>query len=212
MTQHEWALDLVEDFEVPGWLFIPGGLDPGQSDEWVLAATEEVADKEGWDGSPISRAEADELLRSALSDRDNTSSIATFQVWPPIGRVTAMCHIGVYPCLDMPKWVETDAIVHRFEAPHIGPGLQCTTQRVISNAAGADIDLAGIHFVFDDGEATLIVSLAEAFEPLTVYALRGVLPLLRNLRLVRPGNGQTFQSVMVEGVLEESPWQFEESV
>lgn len=212
MTQHEWALDLVKDFEVPGWLFIPGGLKPDQLDEWVKAATEEVAGKEGWDGSPISRTEADELLRSALSDRDNTSSIATFQVWPPIGRVTAMCHIGVYPSPDMPKWAEIDAIVHRFDAPHIGPGLQCATQRVISNAAGADIDLAGIHFVFDDGEATLIVSLAETFEPLTVYALRGVLPLLRNLRLVRPGNGQAFQSVTVEGILEESPWQFEESV
>ncbi|NGN96064.1 hypothetical protein G5C66_25415 [Nocardioides sp. KC13] len=211
MTDDVWALDLVEEVEVPGWLYIPRDLGPVERREWIDTVQDELVGEVGWDGVPISADVVNEMLTSALEDRDRTDSIAMFQVWPTFGGDAATCHIGIFPTAEMPDWTDSDAVVHLFEAPHIGPGIQCSTKRIVPNDGGPDIELSGVHFIFRDGESTLVVSLAEAFDPLTVYALRGVLALLHSLRLVRPDTGQPFQSVAFDGVLEESPWRFEES-
>ncbi|GGR60122.1 hypothetical protein J2S40_004363 [Nocardioides luteus] len=211
MTDNVWALDLVEEVEVPGWLFIPSDLGPDERREWIAAAAGELIGESGWDGQPMGQAEVHETLLSALAERDATDSIAVFQVWPPLNGDAATCHIGVYPTAEMPDWLDSDAVVHRFEAPHIGSGIQCSTKRALPNDGGPDVELSGVHFIFRNETSTLVVSLAEAFEPLTVYALRGVLALLHSLRLVRPDTEEAFQSVAFEGVLEDGPWRFEES-
>lgn len=211
MTQSTWSLDLVEDIEVPGWLFIPKDMDDEQRNEWVSTVLDDLIGKEGWDGEPIAKDEALDVLTSGIAESDAADSIATFQVWPPLSGDIATCHIGLYPSAEMPDWIDSDAIVHRFDAPHIGPGIQCSTKREVVNDDGPNVPLAGVHFVFDDGESTLVVSVAEGYEPLTVYALRGAMALLATLRLVRSSDGKSFRSVEFDGVLEDSPWQFEES-
>lgn len=211
MTDSVWALDLVEDIEAPGWLFIPGDLGDQQRREWISAVLPELVGKEGWNGDPIEADDALDVLTSALAERDQSDSIAMFQVWPPLGGDTATCHIGVFPTAEMPDWLDSDAVVHRFDAPHIGPGIQCSTKRVVSIEDGPDIDLSGVHFIFKSEEVTLVVGLDHTHELLTVNAIRGTLALLGQLRLIRSSDGQKFQSVAFEGVLEESPWRFEVS-
>lgn len=211
MTENVWAIDLVDEIEVPGWLYVPRDMSPNERLEWIKAAESDLVGEQGWDSQPIDAEEVRRMLEAALADRDATDSVAMFQVWPTFGGDAAVCHVGVFPTAEMPNWIDSDAVVHRFEAPNIGPGIQCSTKRNLPTDGGPDIELSGVHFVFNDGESTLVVSLAEAFEPLTVYALRGVLALLHSLRLIRPDSGEQFQSVPPSGVLEESPWRFEES-
>lgn len=211
MTDSVWALDLVEDIEVPGWLFVPGDLGVDQRNEWISTALSELVGKEGWSGEPIEREEALDVLVTALTDREEADSIAMFQVWPPLGGEAVTCHIGVFPTAEMPDWVDSDAVVHRFDAPHIGPGIQCSTKRVASIEGGPEIELSGVHFVFKNEEITLVVSLIDSLELLMVNALRGALALLGQLRLVHSGDGHAFESVAFDGVLEESPWRFEVS-
>lgn len=211
MTDSVWALDLVEDIEVPGWLFVPGDLGVQQQSEWISTVLSELVGKEGWSGEPIERDEALDVLMSALAEREQADSIAMFQIWPPLGGEAATCQIGVFPTAEMPDWIDSDAVVHRFDAPHIGPGIQCSTKRVASIEDGPEIELSGVHFVFKNEEITLVVSLVDSVELLTVNALRGALALLGQLRLIRSSDGRAFESVAFEGVLEESPWRFEAS-
>ncbi len=207
----EWALDLVDDdLEVPGWLFVPQGMAKEEREQWTAEALAEMSGTIGWDGQPIDDADAREVLTAALEQRATSDSLAILQVWPPLGHVAAMCHIDILPSSGMPDWTETDAVLHPIEAPHIGPGLQCSTLRTVQ-VDDLHLELSSVHFIFDDGDVTLMFSLSEAVAPLISVALPALVLLMHNIRMIRSSDGAVFESVLPRGVVDEA-WSIGESV
>lgn len=207
MTEdHGWTLDLIDDdLEIPGWLFVPQGLGRADQERWVRSAQDELADVPAWDGPPPDPALLREMLVHALELREQSESLAVLQVWPALANATAMGHVDVLPSDALWDWTRTDAVVHRIDEPHIGPGLQISTRRTVT-LDDIDMDVSSTAFSFDNGEVTLMVAVAETLTPLLTFALPGLLALMRNIRLVDTRNGSAFTSIEPTGVLTEPDW------
>lgn len=211
-SRDEWALDLVDDdLELPGWLFVPQGMGMDDQERWVSDALADIVGTPGWDERPVSEEDARELLASAIAQRAASDSLAMLQVWPALGPEAAMCHIDILPSDGLPDWAATDAVVHPVESPHIGPGLQCSTLRTVQIDDDVHLDVSGVHFIFDNGDVTLMFSLDETVALLTSIAMPAFVLLMRNIRMVRGSDGAVFESVPPRGVVVEPEWPIEET-
>ena len=144
--------------------------------------------------------------------RAEAESAAMLQVWPPLAGHTAMCHVNLLPSEGMPSWTEMeDAVVQPTDSPHLGPGLEVITSRKLTLDDGEVVDLTGVHFVFDDGELTVMVSLDETLTTLISIALPALVALIHNLRVVNAAEDTVFEAVAPAGLLVEGPWDFETS-
>ncbi len=213
ISDNAWTLGLVdEDFELPGWLFLPEGLEADEQRQWVSTALGELAGTTGLDARPLDVTGARELLESARAERAASDSHAMFQVWPSFRGETVTCHLNILASGGLPEWTEPsdDAVVHPADATHIGPGLQCTTRRVVELQDGRQVELTGVHFLFDNGDVTLLLSLDEAATPLIARALPAFVMLTQNLRMERKADGAPFEAVPPQGLVADGPWPFEE--
>ncbi len=213
MAEDEWTLDLVDqDLELPGWRFLPADLDAADREQWL---TESVADLEGspgWDEEVVTAEGARELLLDALDQRTASESLAMLQVWPPLAGQTAMCHINILPSEAMPSWTDLDdAVVQPTDSPHLGHGVEVITNRKVTLEGVDDVDVTGVHFIFDNGEITVMVSLDETLTALISITLPALVALMHNLRVVNQADGTTFQAVAPQGLLVDAPWDFETS-
>lgn len=213
-TRDEWVLDVVDDIEMPGWVFVPEGLTAQEQATWtdeITGALLDALDTTGWDGQDISEADVRQVLAAALEERASSPSLAMFQVWPLPAAAAVMCHISVHPSDDLPDWTTLeDVVVHAVAAPHIGPGLQCTVRVRERGAGGEEFELVSVHQIFDDGDLTLVLSLDEAPALLMAPALPGLLALAGVVRMHR-GDGTPFVSVAPPSIPDESPWQLEDA-
>lgn len=210
-TSEEWALDISDDLEVPGWLYLPSGPSSAESSEWMAQAVEmlsPIIGAERWDGKPASEADVRELLAAGLDARALSDAVAMFQVWPVLMPVSVTCVVNILDSSALPDWGETDAVIHRAESPHVGPGLQCSTTRTVS-AEADEFELMSVHFVFDNGEVALMLSLEESFPVLVTRALPGFVLLKDVIRMARCSDGKPFASVEPLGILDDSPWTWE---
>jgi hypothetical protein len=210
----QWTLELVEDdIDLSGWLFLPQGMTPDERDVWIATAASEVVGNDDMEGAPITAEGARDVLEAGLAERAAVSSQAMFQIWPSLWGVVAMCHINIVQSRELPAWEEVeDAVLHRTEAEHLGPGLQCTTRRAIEVEKDLHVELIGVHVVFDDGEVAVVLSLSESVSPLITRALPTFVRVMENLRLVRTSDGTSFASIPPEGLTAETPFPFEEFV
>lgn len=208
----EWTLDVVEDVEIPGWIYIPSDMTPEEREAWIAGSAHSIADivgDKGFDGEDISFADVQPLLEAALEMRDEADSSFMFQIWPVYGPASVVCYITVLPSADLPDWTEISDVVHTVDAPHIGPGLQCSTRRNVVADDGTELELSSVHLVFDNGDATLLVSVDEAIAELVACALPG-LTILKEVLAMKRDDGVPFQSVSPSGVLQGSPWRLED--
>ena len=97
------------------------------------------------------------------------------------------------------------------DAPHLGPGLEVITSHSLTLDDGEVVELTGVHFVFDDGELTVVVSLDQTLTTLISIALPALVALVHNLRVVNASEDTVFQAVAPSGLLVEGPWDFETS-
>lgn len=211
MTEHDWTLDLVdEDLELPGWRFLPPDLDAAEREQWLAESAADLEGSPGWDEEVVTAQRARELLEEALDQRGISESLAMLQVWPPLGGQTAMCHVNILPSEAMPSWTELDdAVVHATDSAHLGPGLEVITNRTITLEGVDDVEVTGVHFIFDDGEVTVMVSLDETLTTLIAFTLPALVALIHNLRVVNKTDDTAFQAIAPQGLLVESPWDFE---
>lgn len=209
MNAHQtWALDVVdEDLELPGWLLVPSGLTTADQEAWLRSVTAELVGTPGWNGEPVAEAEAREALETGLALRSDSDALAMFQIFPAVGTETVNCYINVLPSAELMAWREL-GLVQPAESPHLGPGLQCSTHRTIE-AEGNFIEVAGVHFAFDNGVVTLLFSLDENLAPLISRALPGFVALMQNVRM-NSADGDPFVAVQPEGIVSEAPWPIED--
>lgn len=209
MTMDAWTLDLAdEELDLPGWRFLPTDLQAAERRQWIAESVADLEGSPGWDEEVVSGEQARSLLEQALTQRELSDSLAMVQVWPPFAGHTAMCHVNILPSEAMPAWAELDdAVVHATDAPHLGPGVEVITSRAVEGLD--DVELTGVHFVFDDGATTVMVSLDETLTPLIAIVLPGLVALVRHLRVVNETDGTAFHAVAPAGLTVEGPWDFQ---
>lgn len=204
-----WRLDVVEDLEFPGWFQLPTDLDDAGRAAWTDACAAEVHTLLASDDPEVEVVGDDDvrrLLAAALELRATSPSLAIFQVWPVSLPATVQCHVNILASADLPDWSTVgDAVVlFPIEAEHIGPGLQLAVRRTVVDE-GETVELMSLHYVFDDGDATLMLSLEESLPPLIGAALPGLVGLKDTLRMVRE-DGTPFVSRAPEGVEPADIW------
>ncbi|UFU07089.1 hypothetical protein [Ruania halotolerans] len=206
-----WTVDVVDDLQIPGWFYVPAGMSATEESAWLAACLDELPTAigtAGLDGAELGPEDVLPILREALEVRSTSPSHGIFQVWPTRAPAAVTCHITILARADAPRWTELDAVVHAIEAPHIGPGLQCSIRGTVDRD-GVSIETASVHLVFDDGETTLMLSINESVAALVALALPGLVALMESIRLVGP-EGASFRSRAPSGIVEDPPWQIEE--
>lgn len=209
-SEAEWVIGIVEDFEIPGWFLIPQVSEDGIGRAWVeecAQALSAVVGEERWDGEIATEVDVRELLGWALEERAATDSDALFQVWPVPYPAALMCHLNLVASATLPSWTELGVVTHPIEAPHLGPGIQCSTRRAEGEG---EIDLVSVHLVFDNGDVALMMSLEEAPSPLITRALPEFMFLMEALNVER-SDGAPFHAVAPDVQFDEPAWPFEES-
>lgn len=211
MTEDKWELDLVDqDLDLPGWRFLPPDLDAADQQQWVSESVADLAGTPGWDQEVVTAEGARALLLEALSQRGESESLAMMQVWPPLAGQTAMCHVNILSSEAMPSWTDLDdAVVHPTDSPHLGSGLHVITSRTGTLEGVEGVEVTGVHFIFDDGEITVMLSLDETVTALISIVLPALVALMHNLRVVNSADGTVFKGIVPQGLLVESPWDFE---
>lgn len=204
-----WTLRLVEDFEEPGWLYVPARLDTTGRQQWVEAAIDRLASLIGvqrWDGTPTTSHHLRELLEYGLEAEPTVASLATFQVWPLPGPAAVMCRVTVVPSDLLPDWREVvGGVVHSVESAHLGVGVQFSTRTTVTDDAGS-VDVEAVSLVFDAGEEAVVFSLEQSVPALIVHALPGLAALTDVVRVERP-DGSLLVGVPPEGILDGDSWE-----
>lgn len=206
-----WVIELAdEDLDLEGWRFLPPDLDAESREAWLTESAADIDGMVGWDEDEVTAEEARELLEQALEMRARSEAVAMLQVWPPFDGQTAMCHVNILPSAAMPPWTELDdAVVQPTDAPHLGAGLHVVTQRTVPAVDGGEIEITGVHFIFDNGEITVMLSLDETLTPLVGLSMPGLVALTHNIRVVSTAGGAPFQGLAPQGLLVDEPWDFE---
>lgn len=213
MAEDEWVLDLVdEELELPGWRFLPTDLNEADQLQWLAESVADLEGSPGWDEEVVTADGARELLLEALEQRAGSESLAMLQVWPPLAGQTAMCHVNIVASEAMPSWTDMeDAVVHPADSPYLGPGVEVITNRKVTLEGVDDVDVTGVHLIFDNGEITVMLSLDETLTALISITLPALVALMQNLRVLNTADGTTFQAIAPPGLLVEAPWDFETS-
>lgn len=198
-----WSLDLVDDIDLPGWVFLPEDLSARDQDLWLTEATALL-----WGLIQRSLQQNDEaneemvrtVLRQGLDARSASGSYAMYQVWPRAVPAAVMCHLNVAASQDLPDWRSLDGVLHPAEARYLGPGLQYSTRRRVEG-----VDLVSTNFVFDDGDVALMLTLEESLPPLITPALVGLTVLKDALQLAR-ADGSVFTAAAPVVVAKDDSW------
>lgn len=208
----DWVLDIVEDMEIPGWIYVPDQMTPDQREGWIAGSAHSVAEivgDKGFDGEDITFADVRPLMEAALEMRDEADSVAMFQVWPARGPASVVCYVTVLPSSGLPDWFEISDVVHSVEAAQIGPGLQCMTRREVIAEDGTPLEVSSVHLVFDNGDVTMMLSIDEAIAELVTLALPGLL-ILKEIIAMQSSDGVPFRSLPPSGITEDAPWRLED--
>ena len=203
----KWAVELVDDLDVPGWLPVPEGLTPAECERWVdetSSMLDELVGTPRWDGEATTIEDIRGLLQMALDERETSEAYAMFQVWPVMSAAAVMCHLHVVESESGPDMSQWDGVVHAAEADHIGPGAQLSSRKEL-NFEGGSVIIESVNFAFSDGEALLLLGVDECIPQLTTSVVRGLVALKDVLRMVRE-DGRVFQSVPLPGVPVDESW------
>ncbi|QYJ05590.1 hypothetical protein KUV85_07910 [Nocardioides panacisoli] len=202
-----WSLDFAEDVDLPGWVFLPVGLEEEDRELWLTEVSTALSDLVGSrsiDGVPMTTAEARSVLESGLAARAESESYVLYQVWPVTAPATVLCHVNPVRSEDLPDWSQLEGRIHAAEARYIGPGLQYSTRRTVESDEGP-VEVNSVHFVFDDGEAALMLNLEESVSALISQALVGF-SLLKNALVMTRDDGSRFTSTTPAVLLEDEYW------
>ncbi len=202
-----WSLGFGEDVDLPGWLFLPEGLASDEQELWLDSATELLWGVIG--SGPATEARGTEaMVRSVLAEglaaRATSASHAMYQVWPVLAPAAVMCHVDFAASDDLPNWKEFDGVIHAADARYLGRGLQYSMRRQVDGAE-VPIDLSSVHFVFDDGEVALMLTLEESISTLISHAVVGFTRLKDALQVVKT-DGTPFTSTVVPDYVREEQW------
>lgn len=206
-----WSLELVDDVDLPGWVFLPEDLSPGDREVWLSEAANVLSDAIGNSYSEdlaVVQSDVRSMLEIGLAERAGSGSYLMYQVWPLLAPATVLCHVNVVASEDLPDWNSLDGVVHSADARYIGPGLQFSTRREIDGPEGT-VELNSVHLAYDGGDVALLLTLEESLAPLVSRALVGF-TLLKDALQLRKGDGTLFASAAPAGLVADEQWPTED--
>lgn len=207
LENEEWTLTVGPVH--PGWFIVPTDMGAQERTTWMAETFGSIRASWGDAWEDEHEKQVLRLLEEGLRVRAESPSTMIFQVWPILGPLALSCHVNVLSSDGLPDWSDLGAVVHSAEAPGIGPGLQCSVRRTL-HEGDERIDLMSVHFIFDDGTTTLMLSLDETIAVALARALPGLTGVLESVRMER-SDGTTFISIPPDGILEDAPWQLEDA-
>lgn len=191
----EWSLDLVEDIDLPGWMWLPEDMDAAQRRDWVDEVTPTVLDLVSGSGDgqePVPEAEVRALIDSALDSRADSESYAMYLVWPVRAPAAVMCHVNLARTEDLPDWGDIEGRMYGVEARNLGPGVQITTDISVEGEDGPE-ELVTVIYVFAEDEAAIVINLEPSLPQLVGPAMLGAGIFMNALAASRPG-GTAFRA------------------
>lgn len=194
-TPGTWQLDLAEDIDLPGWVWLPQDLEPDLRGAWVAEVAPVVLDLIGAhrpDGTVTTEAMVRDLLEVGLDARSDSASYMMYMTFPVRAPVAVMCHVNLAEATELPDWDDLDGRMQPVDARHIGPGVQISTEFTAETDHGP-AQLASVAWLFADDEAALIVNLEPALPELVAHAMVGAGMLMNALSVTRP-DGREFHA------------------
>jgi len=188
-TESGWSLDLAEDIDLPGWVWLPEDMDAAQRRDWVEEVTPAVLDlvsPPGGAEEATSEAEVRGLIESALDSRAGSPSYAMYLVWPVRAPAAVMCHVNLTRTEDLPDWGDLEGRMHGVEARNLGPGVQITTDVTVEGADGPE-ELVTVIYVFVEDEAAVVINIEPSLPQLVGPAMLGVGMFMNAIAVSRPG-------------------------
>lgn len=207
-----WSLELADDVDLPGWIFLPEDLDQSGRELWLTEASDVLSDAIGASYSENPKTvETDvrSMLEIGLEARADSASYLMYQVWPLLAPATVICHVNVVASEDLPDWKSLDGVVHSADARYVGPGLQFSTRREIDTPDGR-VELNSVHLAYDAGDVALLLTLEESLAPLVSRALVGF-TLLKDALQLRKEDGTLFASIAPAELVADEQWPTEDA-
>lgn len=204
----DWQLDLVEDIDLAGWVWLPDAFEAGEREAWVDEVVPVLQDHIGAqqvDGTPNAVGDIRGLLNAALDARAESDSYAMYQVWPVHAPAAVMCHVNRVRTEDLPDLDSLEGRrMHRTDGRYIGPGVQVSS-RFTADTDDGPMDLAAVYFVFADQEDAVVVHLDPSLPEFIAQSLVGV-GIFTNALEVTRGDGTTFSSLVPSGLIADDEW------
>ena len=194
-TPGDWQLDLAEDIDLPGWVWLPQDLETDMRSAWVAEVAPVVLDLIGAhrpDGAVTTEAMVRDLLEDGLDARADSASYMMYMTFPVRAPAAVMCHVNLAEATELPDWDDLEGRMQPVDARHIGPGMQITTEFTADTDHGR-AQLASVAWIFADAEAGLIVNLEPALPELIAHAMVGAGMLMNALSVTRP-DGRDFHA------------------
>lgn len=204
----EWRLDVVEDLEFSNWFVVPVSPQPADRVEWIEEMVAALPSLLGvQDGREVDQALRAEL-EFGLAEAAQSEPLATFQVWPVNQPVSLLCQVHVVAGDFQPQWSSDARVVtHEAAGEFIGSGVQYSVGRRFE-FEGGELDVVSVHFVFTDGDISLVFSLSESPAQLSARALVTFSILKDSVRLERR-DGTLFRAVTSPGAVVDDVWRVE---
>jgi hypothetical protein len=186
---------VVEEVDLPGWVWLPEDMEPAQRDSWVeevVPAVIELIGNPEPDGGSTTSVDVRAVLESGLEARAESPSYMMYLVFPVHAPAAVMCHVNLVQTQDLPDWDDFSGRMHPAQARYLGPGVQITTE-VTAETDQGPAELTTLVYIFADAEAGIVVTFEPAFPQLIAQAMVGAGLLINALAVSRP-DGTAFEA------------------
>ena len=203
----QWEVQLAEDVDLPGWVWLPDELAPEERSAYVdevVPALQDLIGTHQADGTPNTEVDIRAILEAGLDARAKSNSYAMYQVWPVRAPAAVMCHLNRAATEDLPEWDDIDGRRFAAKARYIGPGLQISS-RFTADTDQGPAELATVYFVFADGHDSVVVHLEPSVPQLVAHTMMGM-GLYLNALNVTKADGSTFTSVASDATVADDDW------
>lgn len=165
----EWSVTVMPGH--PGWIDVPVGLTGGHLDAWVDDAMGRLRQEWASQWHDESAAEVRQLLVSAAVARA-PAAVLDLLYWPFPRPFVVRMSVLLGRSTPLSAWRDAGFEVDAFDSAKIGPGVRCIAMGETRDEARHP--LITVHFVFDDGERTLQLTV----EPVLLELYAQVWPAL----------------------------------
>lgn len=180
----------------PGWIEVPHGLTDDAARSWVEATSDDLRAQAGDHWRAEMADPIDDMLASAAVSRPSDALLDVLY-WPyflpAFGRVRV--HAG--PSIPVADWVAAGFEVDGYDGAAIGPGIQCIEAEELP-VGDEKLHLVSAQYVFDDGDAAVVVVVQPTVLRLFAHMVPGLHGLIGSMRVTRD-DGTPFRAVPVRG-------------
>lgn len=197
------AWRVVTSTDAPGWLEMPDTGDASADEAW-LAEREAGARRAFGDRWTERHDELVPVLLRAGLDRREPGDLIAWQVWPLALPLSATVQVRVVPSGAADLLAQGEgSTVQPYSSPGLGEGVQ--VHATTRHDAAPELLVATTAFVFDDGDAAVVITVAPTPLELLAFASPGVRDIVDRMALTRP-DGTGFRGIGSDRFIDAEAW------